>query len=137
MEEQSFPNPYNLHPMRQVAFLLFLLISAAALACSGPGAHAEMVNITLASRWQFALTVGAFLASLAMVAKGIRHHIAVVALFVLAGSHPSLWLSAYGGDCGGRLEMFTFGYSVATAGFLVWHIRSALMAKSRSVQNSP
>lgn len=82
-----------------------------------------MVSSEWMARAQFAYAALAVLVSLGLLVKSQANAVASIALFCLATSHPFWWISAYRGDCGGQLGMFSVAYTALSTIALCWQIR--------------
>lgn len=84
-----------------------------------------MARAEMLSKVQVAYAALAFVASLIMRFKGLRHDVAPVVLGFLTLSHPTWWESPYRGDCGMMLQLLSLVYTIFATLTLFWHIRAA------------
>lgn len=89
-----------------------------AVACSGPGAAANIETATIVGWASFALSVAlAGTVSVALRTRRTRKAAAalVSVLFTLTLAHPGLWVSANSGDCGSLRLMLSVVVAVLEA----------------------
>jgi len=84
-----------------------------------------MARAELLSKVQVTYAALAFIASLIMRFKGLRHDVAPIVLGFLTFSHPTWWESPYRGDCGVMLQLLSLVYTFFATLTLCWHIRAA------------
>ena len=106
---------------------LLVSLSAAALACSGPGVQGAIQGAIWTGRVSLGVNVLACVVSLVhcRYSTGGRAFPAIV--FATVAFHPLWWSNPYGGDCGGGLLMVAPVFS----GFALWALASHWFAFRR------
>ncbi len=94
------------------------------VACSGPGAQAQIHSNTSISIVLFLVSVGIALLSAVRLVATRNGAGKAVSTVVLAALHPGWWMSSYSGDCGTDRVAFSTLVTIACAVLLVLLLRN-------------
>ncbi len=100
--------------------VLWGLSTGAAWACSGPGAGELMEQNELIGMLSHAVCVGLMLISSWVAVRRKVVGSPIAAGWVLVISHPNIWSSARGGDCGQSLRSGSLLFLAVTIGLLAY-----------------
>lgn len=115
-----------------LAIFVIASLATMALACSGPHVQEGMFQATTYGRIGFVVETLFAIATYFIFRKvktGPGHPIVLLVPLIV---HPTWWVSAYRGDCGTTLSMFTNILLLFASVVLIWQISYLIPAQVRA-----
>lgn len=124
--------------MKSTVILFGLGASPLAVACSGRNIGPIMARATTEGQIHYAGVIAIFILAAAMSFRRTFRSPALAMLGAQVLIHPSLWVSAYGGDCGAVLHDSSLVYTIVALCAFAWHIHilSAFAAEKEADSRS-